>query len=408
MSNKKLKLLIFGLNYAPEMVGIGKYSGEMAAWFASRGHEVEAIMAPPFYPQWKLPDDVSGSFERQVVDGVKVERAPLWLPKGRVSAKARILLETSYNAAAVRYWLPRLLKRRRPDAIIVVTPPLQLALPALAYRALTGVPVIIHVQDLQVDAALQLGMLPQSLSFLARGEQRILAAADRVCTISEAMRARIVDKGVDAEKVGLMRNWADEELLNSEASSPPEEGPIKVLYCGNMGNKQGLEIVLDAAERLADRDDIEFVLAGDGVARKPLQAEAEARKLENLNFLPPQDSESFWKLLRSAHIHLVIQKRSAADLVMPSKLTNIMAVGGACIATADPGTEIGRVFASAECGQLVEPEHAAELATAIAELAENHARRKSLAARAHRYARSHLARGPILSAVESELRDLGG
>ena len=123
-----MKLLIYGLNYAPELTGTGKYTGEMAAWLAAHGHEVEVICGLPHYPQWKLDAAYADGHSRvEQLDGVRVQRAAHFVPAAdALGARARIRLETSFTLSAARYWLPKFFARSKPDAVIAVMPPLQI------------------------------------------------------------------------------------------------------------------------------------------------------------------------------------------------------------------------------------------------------------------------------------------
>src|SRR5690625_3392789 len=206
-----MKVLVYGLNYAPEPTGVGKYTGEMAAWLAAHGHEVRVICGLPHYPRWKLDGAYADGRSRvERTDGVRVERAGHFVPSpDRLTAKARICLETSFTMSASRYWLPRVFRPSRPDVVIAVAPPMQAGLWPLLYQWLRRVPWVLHVQDLQVDAAMRLGMLKEhGLGRVLYGVERfLLRRATRVSTITEAMRTRIVEKGVSDERTLLCPNW---------------------------------------------------------------------------------------------------------------------------------------------------------------------------------------------------------
>ena len=137
---------------------------------------------------------------------------------------------------------------------------------------------------------------------------------------------------------------------------------IMVLYAGNMGEKQGLEVILDAAALTRHNPGIRYVLVGEGAARERLMDRARRLALDTVSFWPLQARDRFPLLLAAADIHLVVQKHKASDLVMPSKLGNILAAGRPFIATALPETELGRVTLESQAGLLVPPEDAGSLA----------------------------------------------
>jgi colanic acid biosynthesis glycosyl transferase WcaI len=181
---------------------------------------------------------------------------------------------------------------------------------------------------------------------------------------------------------------------------------LLVLYAGNMGEKQGLDLVLDAADRLRERAEIQFVMVGAGAGRERLERAAGQRRLNNVRFFPVQSLERLPLMLAAGDIHLIVQRREAADLLMPSKLTNILAAGRPTVATADPGTELYEILNEHNCGITKSPGSVTELVAGITELADNAERREQLGQNARRYAEHYLDRDVILSRFEESLRDL--
>ena len=345
-----MKVLVYGINYAPELTGIGKYSGEMAAWMARTGHDVTVVTAPPYYPEWRVRKGYSQwRWSSGMEDGVRVFRSPLYVP-ARLSFLKRILHLLSFSLTSC---LPLLrLWRWRPDLIVYVVPTLFCALQILIYARLSGARIVLHVQDYEVDASLGLGMAKaKGLAAIALWlERAILRRFDKVSTISSGMMARAVAKGVDPEKVMFFPNWSEIDRFRhvSKSASLLESLGVNsrnkvVLYSGNMGEKQGLEMVLEAAERFRSRTDITFLMVGDGGAKSRLHALAQEMKLTNVIFAPLMPYEQLPSLLASADCHLVVQRRGVADAVLPSKLSNILAVGGWSVITAEAGTTLGEL-----------------------------------------------------------------
>ena len=179
-----------------------------------------------------------------------------------------------------------------------------------------------------------------------------------------------------------------------------------VLYAGNIGEKQGLDLVLEAADRLRTRAEIKFAMVGTGAARARLEQVAKRRGLENLRFLPVQPLERLPLMLAAGDIHLIVQRREAADLVMPSKLTNILAAGRPGVATAEPGTALHDVLNEYDCGITTTPGDAEALTEAIVTLAGDERTRERLGQNARGYAEAHLDKDTILSGFEEKLREL--
>jgi colanic acid biosynthesis glycosyl transferase WcaI len=407
-----MRILIHGVNYSPELIGIGRYTGKLGSWLANRGHQVTVLAAPPYYPQWHIPSSYRGKgWWREWINGVEVLRAPLYVP-AKVTGKKRLLHELSFGASCL-FWWPYLF-RRRWDVVLAICPLLQSGIfPALLsyYRK---IPFIFHFQDLQLDMAREMGIINNSLLLILikQLEQYLLSNAEAVTTISQAMSVKLKNKGVSTNRLYLFPNWADLEQIcpsNSFNTLRREiglENTITILYSGNIAEKQGIEIILEAAKITKQNNRIRFIIAGEGAARIRLQSLAKKQNLDNLIFKPIQSEKRFPLLLAAGDIHLVVQKAKAADLVMPSKLVNILAAGRPFIATAQPQTELGKVTQESQAGLLVPPEDASALAQAILKLSEYDDLRKQMGDRARKYAESHLNREIILRQFESLLDQL--
>ncbi|WP_456280753.1 glycosyltransferase WbuB [Cupriavidus sp. JZ107] len=405
-----MKILLYCLNYSPELTGIGKYTGEQARWFAARGHEVRVITAPPYYPAWRVGAGYRAwQYRREQHDGVQVWRAPLWVPS-RPSGLKRVLHLASFAASS----LPCLLAqwRWRPDVVMVVEPPLLCSPAALLLGRWTGAKTWLHVQDYEVDAAFALGLLKQPLlrKLACALERHAMAAFDRVSTISEAMLRLARDKGAPEARTQLLPNWVDLRAIRPGRGSLyrrrlgiPADATV-ALYSGNMGNKQGLEVLAQAARQLRDRPDIWFVLCGDGAGRAAL--EQACAGLPQVRFLPLQPASRFPALLAAADLHLLPQRADAADLVLPSKLAGMLASGRAVIATAHAGTELARLVA--RCGRVVAPGDGLALAAAIEQLAADPATRDTLGAAGRAWAERHLDRDAVLGRWEAAMQALCG
>ena len=406
-----MRLLIIGLNFAPELTGIGKYTGEMAAWFAARGHKVSVITTRPYYPEWKRPPGFAAwTWRSETWQGCRVIRCPLYVPR-RTTGLQRILHLASFGLSSIPAAVLRAIGDR-PDIVAVMVPTLFSVPIALAVARLSSARTWLRVQDLEVDAAFELGLVRNRhlIDFARKVERGLLQRFDLVSTLSARMREAIVNKGVDTERLMLFPDWVDTDRfrpLDRPVALRRElgiaDGRCVVLYSGSMGYKQGLEHVIAAARLLAtDPGSPLFLLAGAG----PMRAELErsAWDLANIRFLPLQPTERFNEFLNVGDIHLLPQRRDASDLVMPSKLLAILAAGRPVIATVPPGTEIARTLA--ESGIITPPENPAALAAAIEALASNPARRQALGAAAAQLARRSMASEAILGRAEVRLLKL--
>lgn len=366
-----MRILIYSMNYHPEQTGIGKYSGEMAAWLSQCGHEVRVVCAPPYYPTWSITAGFSPwRYSSTVENGVRVYRTPLWIPS-RPTGIARMLHLLSFAAASFpvviyqSFW--------RPDIVFTVAPAFVCAPAGWATARLSGGLAWLHVQDFEVDVAFRMGLLKGKLArFFARWiESKILRRFDTVSTISESMLAMLARKDVEKERTRLLPNWVDISkisVLDTASSYRRELGigeNMKVaLFSGSLGSKQGLMVIPQAAKLLQDRGDILFVVCGDGVMKNDI--EAAARNLPNFLMLPLQPYERLNDLLGMADVHLLPQSPEAEDLVLPSKLSGMLASGRPIVATCRRSTEIGAIVS--RCGIVCEPEDSSALAQAIRDL----------------------------------------
>lgn len=396
-----MKILLYGINYSPELTGIGKYSGEFARWCAQKGHEVRVVTAPAYYPDWKVGREFSAvKYQRVVEDGVLVTRCPLYVPS-QPSAFKRVLHLLSFSLTSAAALFANL--RWKPDLVMHVVPTLFCSAWTLLFSRLVGAQSVLHIQDFEVDAMFGLSMAGGStFKKIAYGLERVvLSRFDRVSSISQGMVRRAIDKGVDPGKVILFPNWSETERFRDVQTDTGFLANLGVnldkklvLYAGSMGEKQGLETVIEMAFHFRDRQDIQFLLVGEGGVRRKLINECEARGLGNILFAAVQPYESLPVLLAAADCHLVVQKRGAADAVLPSKLTNILAVGGNAVITAERDTSLGELthdWPGIACR--VEPESVSALVAGVEEVLLMHSPNKI----ALEYASKHLDKNVILN-----------
>ena len=407
-----MRILIHGINYTPELTGIGKYTGEMAEWLAQQGHDVHVLTALPYYPEWTVHEDYRGKkWHTETLNKVKVHRVPLYVPK-EVSSASRIIHEFSFLVSTIPFWIKSVFSQRF-DVVFCIAPPFHLALFPWIYKKLRGSVWINHIQDLQVDAAKDLGMIKnQTLLRIMFGLERFfLLKGSRVSTISKGMQDKILKKGLVEDKLLFFPNWVDsqvifplpkEESLRAEMGFSPADRIV--LYSGNLGEKQGLDGIINVASRFAMEKSVKFVICGSGGGKDKLMQLAKQLQLGNVFFFPLQTYEKLSALLAMADLHLILQKSSAADLVMPSKLTGILAAGGCALVTAAGGTTLHDIVHDFKMGILVEPEDDDELERGI---------RKGLfddstvfKQNARDYAQRYLDKQHILRTFEQDIKNL--
>jgi colanic acid biosynthesis glycosyl transferase WcaI len=404
-----MKLLLYSLNYAPEPVGIGKYSGELAEWLAAQGHEVRVITAVPYFPQWRARDN---RYRREQRQGVSVLRCPLWVPR-RPSGLTRLLHLASFAISS----LPVLIGqwRWRPELVLTVAPAFFCAPGTLLLAKLCGSRTRswLHIQDFELDAAFELGLLKGRWlrSLAERWETATLRGFDRVSTISAAMRRHAVQKGVAEEQAVLLPNWVNLNVIQPQMEEARANNPYRqelgigpeqrvLLYSGSMNKKQGLELLVEAMQRLADVPDLVWLLAGEGPSKA--QLEAATATMDQVRILPLQPAERLNDWLNLADVHLLPQKAGAADLVLPSKLLGILASGRPLVASSPAGSELGQLAELA--GIRVEPEDGAGFAAALRQLLSDAVLRQRLGQSARELAKQRYGQEAVLGQLDRALK----
>ncbi len=343
------EILLYGMNYAPELIGVGRYSGEIGAYLAERGFRVRVITTPPHYPGWRVdPPYRALRYSREWLEGVEIRRCPILLGK-TMRGFWRLVAPASFAVSSAPLALWTLLVDR-PRIVLCIEPTLLVAPIALVAR-LYGARVVLHVQDLEVDAAFAMGHLSgHRLQKLVQAmEAWLLRRFSSIVTISHQMAKRLAGKGIDPKHIGIVRNWVDlgqikplEGPSRLRAELGLSEADFVVLYSGTIGAKQSLDVVLAAARELDGHAALRFVIAGEGPEKARL--EKDSADLGNVIFLPLQPEERLCELLNLADLHILPQCRGAADLVLPSKLGGMLASGKPLLVTADAGTELFEVL----------------------------------------------------------------
>jgi colanic acid biosynthesis glycosyl transferase WcaI len=406
-----LRILIHGINFSPELVGIGKYTGEMADWLARRGHEVRVVTAPPFNPASKIGEGYSAWRYRREESpttggsgSLTTFRCPLFVPRHPSTVK-RISHLASFACTSLPIMVLQVFWR---PSLLLVIEPTAFCIPAAAITAwLSGARSWLHVQDFEMDAGFAVGMLKSHRlrDLLTALEKKLLLGFNRISTISSKMLDRLHEKGFPATRSVLFPNWVDTSRIFSTGVPSPLRDELDIpydavvaLYSGTMGRKQGLEILAAVADRLANHTNIQFVFCGEGPFRATLASLS--AQLPNVRWLPLQPLDRLNDLMNLADIHLLPQCAEIADLVMPSKLTGILASGRPVVTTAAAGTQLA--LAVQDCGLRVPADDATTFAAAIARLAEDAALRIRLGQNARKCAEMTLDKEKILTLIEKE------
>lgn len=345
----------------------------MARGLARRRRSVRVITAHPHYPDWQVREGYGQWSHDEIIDRVPIRRMRHYVPRAP-RGLARLLSEVSFGIrAAFTRW-------GRPDVAVVVSPALFSSALVVARARLLHprTPVVAWVQDLYTLGLAETGQSSETTLRLMRAiEGRVLRAADRVIVIHDRFVTRVhEDLGVPRERVDVIRNWThlgtapsiDRPTARAEFGWKPSE--TIVLHAGNMGVKQGLENVIEAA-RLADDSQapVRFVLLGTGSERTRL--EAVGRNTRSLQFIDPLDNEGFSKALAAADVLLVNELPGVSEMAVPSKLTSYFAAGRPVLAATDPDGITADEVRTARAGVVVRSGEPAALLEAALSLGQD-------------------------------------
>ncbi len=296
------------------------------------GHEVEVLTGFPNYPGGRLYDGYRiRTFQREVVDGIPVLRVPLF-PSHDSSAKRRLL---NYLSFAVTATVGGLFVRR-PDVAYVYHPPATVGLPAMAMKWFRGVPYVYDVQDLWPDTLSATGMINsrKALAVVGWWMQRVYRASAHVVVLSRGFSTALLNRGVPAERLHVIHNWADEAQIDLRPCSPERATELgftdkfTIVFAGTMGKAQDLGTVLTAAALLLDEPTVRFVMIGGGVEVDELQRQATSRGLTNVVFLPRRPINEIGELLSLADALLVHLKDDPLfEITIPSKTQAYLMAG---------------------------------------------------------------------------------
>jgi colanic acid biosynthesis glycosyl transferase WcaI len=386
-------ITVVGIYYAPDSTGIAPYTTDLCETLAAQGASVHAVAGVPHYPQWTVEDRYRrGLRHEEKRNGVRVSRVRHFVPRSQ-DVLRRGLYEGSFGVgAAMTSW------RDEPDLVLGVTPNLAGAAVAAGLARRRDVPLGIVVQDLVGLGARQSGIRGGAgvADRIARLEASVLRRADRLAIITDAFVRPLLDSGIAPDRLDLLPNYVhvDPAAVTCAAARRalgwPLDRPIAV-HAGNMGLKQGLDTVVEAA-RLADqrRSDMLFLLVGDGSTRREL--EQRAAGIGSIRFVDPLSQEDFPLALAAADCLLINERPSVLDMSMPSKLTSYLAAGRAVIAATGPSSAAASELRRSGAGVLVRPGDPAGLLDAVQRVANDPELTATLGRAGRRYAEKFLSR----------------
>ena len=405
-----MNLVVVTPHFAPDVAPTGSVMSRIVHELAELGHHIEVITSLPWYRDHAVEPAFEGKLiRREDIRWGRITRLhPFPAPDKRALIhRAAAFAGFSVIGAAVGARGPKV------DGVLAVSPPLTLGLTGWAIARARGGAFVFNVQDVYPDVAVELGVLREGklLRATRRLERFCYERADAVTVLSEELQDNVSDKTTDRDKVKVIPNFVDTVAItptdreNAYRQEFGLENKVVVMYAGNVGLSQSLDIVIEAAAALSHEQDLVFVINGQGAGRRDL--EKRARGLTNIRFVDMQPLDRLPEVLAAADIHLVPLKRGLARSSVPSKTYSILAAGRPLIASVDRGSEVARLVERADAGVAVPPEDAEALTKAIRNLVEAPAERARMGAAGRRFVEGWASPSAVAKAYEALFEQLG-
>jgi colanic acid biosynthesis glycosyl transferase WcaI len=408
-----VNLLVLCPHYAPDTAPTGEVMTSIATELLARGHRLHIVTSLPWYQHHRIEPGWEGRLiRREEQPWGRITRVhPFPTDKRNIPARAAAFAGFTVLSAAVAT-----ATRVPVDGVLAMSPPLTLGLAGWAAAARRRVPFVFNIQDVFPDAAVETGAITnpaviRAASWLERFTYR---RADAVTVLSEDLRDNLAAKlaGHRPERVRVIPNFVDTERIRPAPSANAYRaengltGKRVVMYAGNVGFSQSLDLVLAAAVALAHEPDVVFVINGGGSARADL--ERKAAGLPNVVFVDPQPRERLPELLAAADLHVVPLKQGLARSSVPSKMYSILAAGRPIVASVDPGTEVANVVERAQAGVAVPPDDPEAFTKAIAALVADPAECAAMGASGRRFVEGWASPAAVAERYEALFEELAG
>jgi len=362
-----MKLAVLCPHYAPDTAPTVDVMTSIATELVARGHELHVVTSLPWYEHHRIEPGWGGRVVRHedTAWGRITRVHPFPTDKRKIPARAAAFAGFTLLSTALAL---RGRPGARPDAVLAMSPPLTLGGAGWLAARRWRVPFVFNIQDVFPDVAVELGAItnPQVIRVASWLERWTYRHSDAVTVLSDDLRDNLVAKITgtvpDAyDRIRVIPNFVDTDRIQP---ADPEAGAYRrehglegrrvVMYAGNVGLSQSLDLVIDAARKLADRSDVVFVINGGGSGRAALREAAVG--LDNVRFVDFQPKERLPEVLAAGDIHLVPLRRGLARSSVPSKTYSILAAGRPVLASVDEGTEVARVVTDAGAGLAVPPD----------------------------------------------------
>lgn len=405
MTSKKLRLVVLCPHFEPDMAPTGAVMTRIVHELAALGHELHVVTSLPWYREHAVDFGWQGRLWRtERTSWGSVTRVHPFPGKTKRNLLRRAI---GFGLFSLLVGLRGLrVGRGRIDGVLAMSPPLTLGLTGRFIATLRRARLVFNIQDVFPDAAVQTGAIGNRTIIAAAGwvERVSYERSDAVVLLSDDLLHNVEKKVTHAHRSALhvIPNFVDtiaitprDRMTHYRSEIGVGDGVV-VMYAGNVGFSQSIELLIAAAREIQD---IHVVINGDGAARSALQTLAEDCK--NIHFVGYQPIERLGEVLASADIHVVPLRAGLANISVPSKTYSILAAGRPIIAAIDPDTEIPRILAASGAGVTVPPEDAAEFIAALRRLVDQPELRVEMGSKGRRWVEQHASPAAVALAYEA-------
>ena len=409
ISDRPLRIAVLCPHFAPDTAPTGEVMTRIVHELAALGHELHVVTALPWYREHRIEPGWEGKlWRRERTDWGWITRVHPFPGDDKRNLVRRALGFAGFSALAGLASL----RGGRVDAVIAMSPPLTLGLTGWGTHLFRRGPLVFNIQDVFPDAAVETGAISNTkIIAVARWLERVsYHRAAAVTVLSDDLRDNVAAKVAPSHrsKVHVIPNFVDTEFIAPSDRLTPLRAELGigdepvVLYAGNVGFSQSLEMVVEAARRFPGAT---FLVNGDGAARVTLQAQA--ADLPNVRFSGYQPKSRVPEVLATGDIHLVPLKRGLGRVSVPSKTYSILAAGRPVLAAIDPGTEVPRMLEASGGGVCVPPDDLEAFCVALRGLLDDRAAAAAMGVAGRAWVTGAASPAAVAVAYERLIRSLG-
>jgi colanic acid biosynthesis glycosyl transferase WcaI len=405
-----MRLAVLCPHFAPDLAPTGVVMTRIVEELAALGHRLDVVTALPWYEHHRVEPEWGGRPVRTEATAWGSVTRVHPFPTDKRSIPRRAVAFGGFSALAGLWGL----RGGRADGVLAMSPPLTLGLTGRVMATARRAPLVFNIQDVFPDVAVELGAISNErvIEAARRLERTSYRAADAVTVLSDDLRDNVAAKlpAGERSKVRVIPNFVDTEAvtpLDRMTSYRRQLGigsETVVMYAGNVGLSQSLELILAAADKLSHREDILFVINGGGSARPDL--ERRAAGMTNVRFADYQPRERLAEVLATGDVHVVPLKRGLARSSVPSKTYSILAAARPLVASVDLGTEVARIVERAGSGMAVAPDDPAAFLDAVAALVDDPDRRARMGAAGRAFVEQWASPAAVAGAYEALFAEL--